>query len=79
MKVNYEIVLKVKIIHDFEGWDGLKDNTEMSEDIARLICDEVATAGGVATYEIWESRIECESGKTSPNNLISKFFSRPVC
>lgn len=71
MIANYEVLLKVNITHDIEGMDGLKDNKEMSEDIAKLICDEVTTAGGVATYEIIESKIDI---KENVNNIIYNDF-----
>ena len=58
MKVKYETTIKVTVVHDIDTLENLKDNNEYATDIARLICDEATTAGGVACYEILESSID---------------------
>lgn len=58
MKVKYETTLKLTVVHDIDTLENLKDNNEYASDIARLICDEATTAGGVACYEILESSID---------------------
>lgn len=40
--------------------ENLKSNTEYANDIAQMICDEIATAGGVGSYDIFESSIKCD-------------------
>ncbi len=58
MKVIYEIMLKVTAVHEIDTLNELKDNSEYGEDIARVVCDEIATAGGVGSYEIIGTTID---------------------
>ena len=58
MKVKYDVTLKVSVIHDIDTLENLKDNNEFANDLARMICDEATTAGGVASYEIIESALD---------------------
>ena len=58
MKVKYDITLKVSVVHDIDTIENLKDNSEYAHDVAKLICDEATTAGGVACYEIIESALD---------------------
>lgn len=58
MKVVYGATIKVNISHEIDTLEDLKDNNEYATDIARMICDEATTAGGVACYEILESTID---------------------
>lgn len=58
MKVNYEVTVKFNAVFDIEEIGRLKDNNEFATDICAEICDEIATAGGVAVYEVIESKID---------------------
>lgn len=58
MKAVYETILKVTIVHDLNTLENVKNNAEFSQDMAEMICDEAAMAGGVATYEILDSHMD---------------------
>lgn len=59
--VSYEIILKFDIVHEKEEiTENLKGGFEYAEDVAELICDEVATVGGVCSYEILSSKINAK-------------------
>lgn len=51
MKANYDVVLRIKIEYEIDTLKDLKSAKEMSEDIAHMICDEVAVSGGVGSYD----------------------------
>lgn len=60
MSIKYSVSLEIHAFYNNEDVGELKDSYEYAEDLAHLICDEVATAGGVAFYKI---------NKTSINNV----------
>lgn len=57
MKVEYTINLKIKAAFECDNIEDIKSNVEFAEAVAQLVCDEVATAEGVASYEIYDSII----------------------
>lgn len=57
MKANYEITLKLNIMHDIDKLTNLKDAHELANDIVHMICDEATMCNGVATYEILNSTL----------------------
>ena len=56
-KVEYDVTIRIKAIHVFDGVENLKSDSEFANDIGNLICDEIATSNGVAFYEVKESQI----------------------
>ena len=54
----YEATLKVQITHEIDNIENLKTDRQFAEDLAHMICDEASHAGGVACYEILESKID---------------------
>lgn len=58
-QVEYELLLKVKIAHDFEGIENLKDNNEFSIDLANVINSEAMQSGATfCNVEVIESKID---------------------
>lgn len=73
MKAKYEVNIKIKASYNIDTIEGLKGNAEFAEDLAHMICDEVTTAGGVASYDIIESEVKvtpryCEVWQGCPLN-----------
>lgn len=73
MKAEYEVNVKIKASYEIDTIEGLKSNSEFAEDLAQMICDEVATAGGVASYEIIKSEVKatpryCEIWQGCPHD-----------
>lgn len=59
-KLNYEVTVKFNAVFDYSRIGEIKSNDEFATDIATVICDEIANAGGVAIYDIQESKIDIE-------------------
>lgn len=58
MRIKYTVLLEVQACYECEDVGKLKDNFEYGETLAHFICDEIATAGGVGSYDIKRSCIE---------------------
>ena len=61
MKAEFEINLKIKIIHSVDNLVDileLKSPQEMEQDIIELLCDEATTAGGIAVVESLGSKVD---------------------
>ena len=76
MKAEFEATIKVKAVYDIDTLKGIKSNTEFAEDMARLVCDEIATAGGVGSYLIMESELNVKGLKC---NLTCKAKGNECC
>lgn len=57
MKVKYTTIMKVEVEHTVDTLKEIKADREFANDLAHMICDEATTAGGVATYKIYESTV----------------------
>lgn len=76
--IKYTMILKIEVGHDFEGVENMKGDREYAEGVCRMIADEVATAGGVASYDVIESTVNVgEHGyeKEKKNFLINRFMN----
>ena len=58
MKVKYTTTIKVTALYDIDTLENLKDNNEYADGLTEMICDEIATAGGVGVCEIIDSSID---------------------
>lgn len=58
MQVVYEMNVKIKGVYEIDTIENLKDNSEFANGVCQMVCDEIATAGGVGCYEIIESKID---------------------
>lgn len=61
MKAEFEITLKIKIIHTVDNLRDIyemKSATEMEQDLIGMICDEATTAGGIAVVESLGSKVD---------------------
>lgn len=71
MNVKYKMILEIEINHVFDGVEGLKNDREMAESVCEMVADEVATAGGVCSYDIKRSIIEIDS---EPRHVLNEKF-----
>lgn len=73
MVAKYEIEMTVTASYEIDDIDNLKTDKEYAEDLAYLICDEIATAGGVGTFEIKSSIMNV---KNNYDNKCKSFLVR---
>lgn len=59
-KIKYEVTVKFNAVFDYTRIGEIKSNDEFATDISAVICDEIANAGGVAIYNVLESKIDIE-------------------
>lgn len=54
MRVKYSMTLRINLEHEIDDWDfdPHKTGREMADSVGQMICDEVATSGGVGSYDI---------------------------
>lgn len=58
MKATYEATIKVKVVHEIDTLENIKDNNEFAQSIVEMICDEATTCGAVAICDVLESRLD---------------------
>ena len=58
MKATYETTIKIKVIHEIDSIEDLKDNNEFAHCIGAMVCDEATSCGAVATYDVLESKLD---------------------
>ena len=76
MKVTYEATIKISVIHDIDTLTDLKDNHQFATDICHMICDEASQAGGVACYEIIESKLDAKEDTEIINKSVYNDFMK---
>lgn len=62
MKAEYNITLRLKIVHEIDDWcfDPLKDGREMADSIGQMICDEAVSCGGIGAYDILKATMKLD-------------------
>ena len=58
MRVKYTMDLHIEVIYKNEEDGQLKSASELSNDVAALICDEVVLADGCASVDVVNARFE---------------------
>lgn len=60
-RIKYEMILKIKSYYECdkaEPIENIKSNTQYANDIAQIIMDEIAQAGGVGVYDVIISTVD---------------------